>query len=98
MAKTIYKYPLKIDDSVDVVMPAGAEILCVQTQTDRFGNGGANIWAVVDPEVKTEVRRFAIRGTGHPFGLENEDTNYLGTFQLHGGALVFHVFEVKGIL
>ena len=41
-------------------------------------------------------RHFRLSGTGHPLG---EDylriINYIGTFQMENGALVFHLFEIK---
>lgn len=40
-----------------------------------------------------EIRTFAIYGTGHV--QESICGEYIGTFQLHSGALVFHVFEEK---
>jgi hypothetical protein len=48
------------------------------------------LWSVVDPEsgrVQVCVRIF---GTGHE-GVTG-DMDYVGTFQIDGGSLVFHVF------
>jgi len=39
-------------------------------------------------------RTFAIYGTGHKH--EHVEGTYIGTFQLDGGSLVFHVFEECG--
>lgn len=83
----IWKYPLEITDSQPVPMPTGARILTVQVQ-----HGQPCLWALVDPTRASKYREIRMVGTGHPAdGL----TNYIGTFQADGGALVFHVFEAS---
>jgi len=51
---------------------------------------------MVDSETKKETRYFRLSGTGHPLG---EDylriINYIETFQIENGALVFHLFEIE---
>ncbi len=85
--KTIYKYPIEIDDEVIVQIPEGGKILAVQEQ-----HGIVCLWALVDTLDPLTERKFYVRGTGHSCaGLE--ETKYVGTFQLNGGALVFHLFE-----
>jgi hypothetical protein len=84
--KTIYKYPIKAADEQSVQLPKGAKILCVQTQ-----NGQPWLWAEVDTQVESVPFEIKVRGTGHPF--DGSEGVYIGTFQLSGGALVFHVFE-----
>ena len=84
--KTIWKYKLEVVDNQIIPMPKDAQILTVQTQ-----NGTPNIWALVEPGNIIENRAFVIRGTGHEFGLI--DYKYIGTFQISGGQLVFHLFE-----
>lgn len=83
---TVYKYPLPLGDVVEVEMPAGAQILTVQTQ-----HGQPCIWAMVTPDAPPVVRRFRVAGTGHDLG---EVGAYLGTFQLLEGAFIGHVFEM----
>jgi hypothetical protein len=87
-SKTVWKYPLSVDDEQFIEMPANAHILCVQTQRGR-----PCLWALVDPTNQPETRKILIAGTGHVreelWGL----VNYIGTFQLDYGQLVFHVFE-----
>jgi hypothetical protein len=85
--KTVFKYPLRLIDTQDVSMPDDAEILCVQIQ-----NEVPTIWAKVDDENGPVTRKFRIAGTGHD--LKGDELAYIGTFQLHAGALVFHVFEI----
>ena len=85
--KTIFKYPLNIDDELTIRMPQSARILAVQTQSET-----PCIWALVESRAASCSRRLAVRGTGHEAeGLDN--ATYVGTFQLAGGALVFHVFD-----
>lgn len=88
--KTIYKYPLPIEDVVSIDMPVGAEVLTVQMQ-----RGEPQLWALVpiDTWAPKERRLFRVAGTGHPIG--SKVRRYIGTFQLLNGDLVFHVFEVE---
>lgn len=85
--KSIWKFPLGITDSQHVLMPTGARILCVQSQRDT-----PCLWALVDTDVARVGRMIHMRGTGH----NAEDVQhlpYVGTFQVEGGSLVFHVFD-----
>jgi hypothetical protein len=85
--KTIYKY--KIFPHSELDLPLGAEFLSVQTQ-----HGEAVAWFLVDDTINRKMKRrvFNSYGTGHP--VPDNPGRYLGTFQLNGGALVFHFFEV----
>lgn len=94
--KTIYKYTLGVTDMNAIPMPFGAEILSVQVQ-----NGSPQIWALVEKNAVPFTRYFATVGTGNPFETEYKDEfgdqvkpKFIGTYQLEGGKLVFHVFEV----
>lgn len=91
--KTIWEFVIATTDEVQVSMPCGARILCVQTQENADADHvDVCLWALVDPTAKTEVRTFQIVGTGHPINFDESD--YIGTYQLMAGRLVFHVFEV----
>jgi hypothetical protein len=83
--KTIWKYQIKTTDLQSIEMPEGAEVLCVQLQA-----GSPCLWVLVDPRQPSVARQFRVHGTGHPV---ESVGRYVGTYQLHGGALVFHVFE-----
>lgn len=73
-------------DVQEVAMPLGAKPLCVQLQGDQLC-----MWALVDPREPPAQRTVRIAGTGHRRDdISAED--YLGTYQLMGGSLVFHVF------
>lgn len=88
---TVWKYPLPVADDVSIGLPAGARPLSVQVQ-----DGQPCLWALVDPSNPIEPRRFRIAGTGHPLWPDDLDSLiHISTFQLHDGALVFHVFEVR---
>jgi len=87
---TVYKYELKPDDYIDIHLPEDSQILTVQSQFDR-----PCLWALVNPENKSIVRRFRLAGTGHPIKENKTALFYHGTFQLMGGSLIFHLFEVS---
>ena len=84
---TIWKFQLAVDDGQVIHMPKGARILCVQLQ-----RGVPHLWAVVDEKKPMQPRRIRTIGTGHSFE-SNSNLAYIGTYQLDGGNLVFHVFE-----
>ena len=85
---TVYKYPLKIDDYQQVILPVGAEILCVKLVNDM-----PFLWALIDKEqTYDEAITIRIAGTGHDI---KENVEYIDTILVEGGALVFHVFRVK---
>ena len=84
MAK-IFKYPLEITDVQVIALPKGAVVLSVGLQFDRLC-----IWALVDDGVAKEDRIFYVVGTGHPMPVES--MTFLGTVQMAGGMLIWHVF------
>ena len=88
--KTVWKYPVPIADDFELAMPKGARPLCVQVQQDE-----PQLWALVTPGQVGEIRHFRLTGTGHPLEYDPEQfLVHIDTFQVKGGALVFHVFEV----
>lgn len=84
---TIWKYSLKVTDQQELQIPKGGELLCVQTQAD-----GPCLWVKVDDAQPKVNRYFAIYGTGNP--IRDITQRYIGTFQMHKGALVFHLYEL----
>lgn len=93
--RRVYKYVFQIEDEVQLMMPRGAEVLHVDSQSGVT----PCIWARVDPEADLEQRRFRLVGTGHDLPDTVRPDGYprlmhVGSFQLAGGALVFHLFEV----
>lgn len=89
ITRAVWKFPLPApgSDVFTIEMPQGAEPLTVQVQ-----NGAFQIWALVTPGHPTETRVFRIAGTGHP--IDEIIVRHVGTVQLPGLGLVFHVFEV----
>ena len=84
---TIYKYPLE-PGRTEIPMPLGAQVLTVQMQ-----NGTPCLWAKVGQEPRPAgLRIFDVYGTGHTMP-DDPRLIYVGTFQMDGGALVWHVFE-----
>ncbi len=82
--KTIWKFPLKVTDEQTLQIPNGAQLLTVQTQGEI-----PCLWALVDPNAERKPCVVQTYGTGHPI---REVGAYLSTYQMSGGALVFHVF------
>lgn len=94
--QTIWKFPLRVTDTQTVMMPYGARILCVQTQPDGE-DSTVCLWATVYPQARMVERRIYMFGTGHPMPTQHPvPPQYIGTFQLSQGALVFHVFAGGG--
>lgn len=91
MRKSIWKFEVPVADAFTIDMPIGARLLAVQVQHDR-----PQLWAIVDPLAPTAPRAFAMRGTGHDASAV-ADCKHVGTFQLRGGALVFHLFDLTEV-
>lgn len=86
---TIWKYPLETTDHQTVIMPNNAEILTVGVQ---FGK--PCLWVKVEQTNSQETINIATYGTGHLIAKEDEKLDYIGTYQLHEGQLIFHVFKI----
>lgn len=83
----IFKWTLAIKNEQTIELPLGSKILSVQMQGDS-----PRLWALVDEhQERKQSRRIAVYGTGHH--LPDDPGEYLGTFQVYGGELVFHAFE-----
>lgn len=82
---TIWKYPLR-SDTCGMRLPIDAEILCVQTQNEE-----PFLWVMLDKDKPLIYRKVMVYETGH--NIPDTPQQYIGTFQLHNGSLVFHVFE-----
>lgn len=95
--KTIWKFDAHIilngmalslrTDEFTIKMPKGAKVLSVQMQY-----GEPRLWVLVDDTQPLESREFYWRGTGHNCdGVE--PGSFVGTVQMQGGDLIFHLFE-----
>jgi len=90
--KTIYKYTLEVRDIQTIELPKKSQILCVQVQ-----NNEPNIWVLINDK-GAELEQVKIRtiGTGHTIAEDNVIfDNYIGTYQLHNGGFVAHLFVIK---
>ncbi len=83
----IWKWTLTITDLQILQMPEGAQVLGVQPQGEM-----PQLWALVDEKAPIVDRKFATYGTGNPMP-DGDIGTYIGTYQLRGGFLAFHVFE-----
>lgn len=88
--KSIFKYELPINGISKVIMPEGAKILKISQQ-----GIGVYIWALIDTEAFHHEYRFRIIGTGHPIEEEESSLEFVETFMMNGGQLVFHVFKMR---
>lgn len=86
MPKSIYKYPLPIEDRPELWMPRGARVLSIQEQ-----HGKLYVWAEIDEDAPREERRFYVFGTGHRVG--GGPMRFLATVQMAGGRFVWHIYE-----
>lgn len=88
--RTIYKYPITLEEDFDILMPVGAQFLTVQTQGEH---GAPQMWWEVNTANPiTERHSFRVYGTGWQM---NPDAHlrYLGTFQQENGRFVWHLYE-----
>ena len=87
----VWKYDVQTTDEFTIEMPEDARVLTVQMQ-----HGTPKLWALVNPKSPLRKRRFWLAGTGRDIPFP-QTLRHVGTFQAHGGDLVFHLFErVKG--
>lgn len=95
----IFKYPFQESEfvhpepgnRVSIEMPEGARILTAQITRE----GVPSIWAIVKPEAGKEFRHFVIVWTGNRFDANLDFLDHIATIQERGGALVWHIFEVR---
>ncbi len=85
---TIYKYPVAPGAFI-LRIPKGARFLAAQVQQEN-----PQMWFLLDPEADNESRFFVLAGTGERVP-DSDKLTHLSTFQMNGGALVFHLFEFK---
>lgn len=90
--QVVWKFPFQLVDYQTIELPENAAPLTVAMQDDTLC-----LWAVCDQtETTYETRAFAVHGTGHAmYAAPVEYLAYLGTVQLMGGSLIFHIFEVS---
>ena len=90
MSNVIWKYPLELTDEQVIHVPRSPQFLSCQIQ-----NGKPCIWALVDPELRSKAISVYVVGTGNPVPEGVADADFMGTVQMAGGSLVWHVFVEK---
>ena len=82
--KTVYKYPLEVEDKQILKLPVNSKILSANFQGDDLF-----FWTLVDKDIDdTEEFVFYIHGTGHP--ISEDGYTFINTVFKHG--FVFHIF------
>ena len=85
--KVIWKFPLIIRNKQTLSLPAGSEILTIQTQRNA-----PCMWVLLDPTQSFMEERVFITHTTGMVGVESNE-KYIGTYQVDDGYYVGHVFE-----
>ena len=86
----IWKQKLEIIDYQGVEFPADAKILTAQIQC-----GALCVWYTTSGDCdKMEIRKFRIAETGH----DDNWGDYITTFQIDSGRLVYHLFEITWVI
>ena len=90
--RTIYKYQFQVNDFLEINLPVDSKVLTVQMQNDV-----PSIWVEQDPEREKYKQKFAIFGTGQNMGRADGygTLEYVGTFQMNDGGLVFHLYKIN---
>ncbi len=90
MSQKIYKYQLELRPCTLLKMPRGAKVIHLNVQNDI-----PCIWAIVDirPDTPLVTRRFERVITGGTVFDVPPKFNYIGTYQLQNGELVYHLFD-----
>lgn len=84
MSKTICKYEIHNGKETHIAMPSAAKVVHADVQ-----EGHVFIWAEVDTEANSVLRKFSYFGTGHDIP---KNAVYIGTvFQ---GEYVWHIYEI----
>ncbi len=88
----VFKYSMRTGNYASIAMPKGAKLLSFQCQGHT-----PCLWALVDPSAEIETRKFRFSGTGHPIEEDPESLRFVGTAQMAGGALIWHLFEIAPV-
>lgn len=92
MATTIWKFPVDVTDTFDVIMPA---TLVRWLHVEPAGSVRLTLWAEVEPHERLRgylprtCNTVYVRGTGHP--MTGDEGTHIGTVTTPAG-LVWHVF------
>lgn len=96
--KTIYKYPFEVKDVVKIKVKALEGITSFKDQLLNIDvqNGTPCLWCLVDKDAPEWEVTLRIVGTGHPCD-DVSKTDFLGSFMMFEGSLVFHVFCIGAV-
>jgi hypothetical protein len=86
--RTIHKYKLEIDDTQIIKTPKDAHFIYAAVQRNEI-----YVWARVDTATEDVHRKILIFGTGHLMPEDIDDLDYIGSVQMAGGSLVWHIYE-----
>lgn len=86
--KTIWKYEITANETIQIKVPKESKFLTVLSQFDSVF-----MWCLVDTDNELETLSLKVCATGQELSKDFDGT-YLGTFFVHGGHLVFHLFDV----
>jgi hypothetical protein len=84
--KTIFKYPVPINDEFKLMLPIHHKILTFRCLRSQF-----YIWALVESDSPAAEFTFGVYGTGHPIGWFKE---YIGTAPDTNENFVWHLFAL----
>lgn len=84
--ESIFKYELGVTHEQIITMPAKAKLLSIQVQ-----KGLVQLWALVDLNEPIKGRKIRTIGTGYQ--IHEYPGEYITTYQLEDGSLVYHVFD-----
>ena len=88
--KTIWKYPLEIQEEQTVEVPYGSQLLSLMGQNDL-----PVLYVLVNPYTKVkEVWHFSLWATGQKIGDEMLRTSiFVGTVSTYEGRLIWHLWR-----
>lgn len=85
--RRIFKYELTIEDRQVIKTFVSFEPLSIKVQ-----NGKPVLYAIVDDETEAQSVRIETYGTGFAIEPYTSKAEYVGSYLLQEGTLVFHVF------
>lgn len=89
MNPVIYKYKIPASANFTITMNPVIKYLDIKMQAND-----PVLYAIVDIDEPMVDHSFAVYATGNPVEpLDALSDNYLGTFMVYSGALVFHLFK-----
>lgn len=90
MSQSVWKFPLQVADEQIIEVPLGAKPLNAEMQNDELC-----LWMLVNPAVEKVTKKVHIHGTGHKVSDFVTVGDYVDSFMMLNGSLVFHVFVTE---